>query len=145
MPQCSSCVITIQKSVLKAGWFFQDPIDVLGRAMMLTLQVWCHMSYQWGQPPWLAEPAQSWRCSSSLCVQGSQLLLICCNRLKIKDKRTMPFVTFKHCQEDLNINWNLITNHQQFMQSECYFCSLILLINLFRVFCTAYAFFCIHS
>lgn len=23
----------------------------------------------------------------------------------------MPFVTYKNCQEDLNINWNLITNH----------------------------------
>lgn len=23
----------------------------------------------------------------------------------------MPFLTFKHCPEDFNINWNLISNH----------------------------------
>lgn len=101
-----------QKWVVKARRCLQGPIYVLKYVIMLIFQVWCHICCEL--------PLESGAMACKTCHEGAvahcmskavSCCFICCNLLKIKDKRTMPFVTFKHCQEDLNINLNLITNH----------------------------------
>lgn len=103
-----------QKSVVKSGRCFEGPIYVLGPCYdahtpgLMSHLLWAasRVRYQ-GLQNLLSQEDAVIHCMSKAVSYG----FICCNLLKIKDKRIMPFVTFKHCQEHLNINWNLITNH----------------------------------
>lgn len=57
----------------------------------------------------------------------------------------MPFVTYKNCQEDLNINWNLITNHNNLCNLNAISVHLYFELICSGYFASTYAFLSAHS